>query len=272
MRSLPREAVTLERPQPIPSQMPIDDWLLLGAVTFLAAVAQAATGFGFALIVTPFLVIILSSTTAIQVTIAVTTVISLVVVPQLWRAVRPRLLVRLIAGSVVGFPVGVYAFVHADLLAIKLGVGVLILCFTVWFFAWNRSGAGEPSRTDVASNAWHDLGVGAFSGALAATLGMPGPPVLIYLLYLRLHPENLRGTLLSLFAFTYPCALGLHASLVGIGVATWTIGGVMAPIAVAGGLIGHVIAPRLGSAMFRAVVLSILFGAGLYTVYSAVAL
>lgn len=251
--------------------MPLADWLLLAAVTLLASIAQAATGFGFGLILTPFLVIILNSTSAVQVTIAVTTVISLVVIPRIWRAIRPALLLRFVIGSTLGFPVGIYAYLHADLVAIKLGVGALILVFTAFVFVWNRKPLAS-ARTEVRTAFLKDVAVGVVSGALTATLGMPGPTILIYLLYLRLHQDNLRGTTLSLFAFSYLASLAIHAVLVGIAPATWQIAGGIAPIAIIGALLGHFVAGRLSTRVFQNAVLLILGGAGLYTVYSALAM
>ncbi len=246
------------------------DWALLAAVTLMAAIAQAATGFGFGLIVTPFLLIILDSSAAIQVTIACTTVISAVVIPRIWRAVQIRLLLRLIGGSIVGFPIGMLAFMRADLATLKLAVGVMILIFTACVIVSTRQLSASSPGPEIATRPRNDLIAGMASGALTAALGMPGPPILIYLLHMRMPAEVLRATTLSLFAFSYLVSLLAHASLVGITPAVWTMAGVLAPIAVVGGFIGHATAHRLSTRAFRVAVLSILGGAGVYMVYAGV--
>ena len=49
--------------------MPPIDWILLTAVSFVAALVQGATGFGFAIVAVPFYLIILGSLSAIQVSL-----------------------------------------------------------------------------------------------------------------------------------------------------------------------------------------------------------
>jgi len=90
------------------------DWAGLAATTTAAALLQAASGFGFAVLATPLFLLFVDPSCAVQLVIIITTVLSLVVLPGLWRAIVPGLLVRLGLGSLAGLPVGLVAFRLAD--------------------------------------------------------------------------------------------------------------------------------------------------------------
>jgi len=66
---------------------------------------------------------------AIQLVIIISTALSLVVVPGVWRAVAPGLLLRLALGSLAGLPLGLIAFRHADAVLVRGAVGATILVF-----------------------------------------------------------------------------------------------------------------------------------------------
>ena len=90
--------------------MPPIDWILLTAVSFIAALVQGATGFGFAIVAVPFYLIILGSLSAIQVSLIVTLSITILVAMRVWRNAPPALLGRLIGGTLAGFPAGILAY------------------------------------------------------------------------------------------------------------------------------------------------------------------
>jgi uncharacterized membrane protein YfcA len=100
--------------------MPPIDWILLTAVSFIAALVQGATGFGFAIVAVPFYLIILGSLSAIQVSLIVTLSITILVAMRVWRNAPPGLLGRLIGGTLAGFPAGILAYRHADLETARL--------------------------------------------------------------------------------------------------------------------------------------------------------
>ena len=105
------------------------DWAGLAATTSAAALLQAASGFGFAVLATPLFLLFVDPPRAIQLVIIITTTLSLVVLPGLWRAIVPGLLLRLGLGSLAGLPLGLIAFRHADPILVRALVGGTILAF-----------------------------------------------------------------------------------------------------------------------------------------------
>ena len=241
--------------------MPPIDLILLAATALVAALTQAAVGFGFAIMAVPFFLLILESVTAIQVTIILTLAISLVLVWRLWRTAPRGLLLRLIAGSAAGFPIGIAAYLHAGLAEVKMAVAVLIVGFTTYLFVANRGTevAGPPKSRPLA-----DLAVGVVSGIMATSLGMPGPSVLIYLSYVGAEKVATRSLALTLFTFSYGGGLILQATVVGISAETWKVSAILVPLVLLGTFAGHKLSRHLSQRMFQTAVLAILAGTGLY--------
>ena len=86
--------------------MDLLDWAGLAATTSAAALLQAAGGFGFAVLATPLFLLFVDPPRAIQLVIIISTALSLVTLPGLWRAIAPALMLRLALGSLVGLPLG----------------------------------------------------------------------------------------------------------------------------------------------------------------------
>jgi len=246
--------------------MPWADWLLLGLVTLVAAGAQGATGFGFALLVVSFYLAILNSTAAVQLAITGSLAISLALAPGLWRVSPRGLLIRLCLGTLVGLPLGILAYRSASLEAIKVVVACLIIGFAGYLLLVRRPGGEAAAGTHAVA----DLGVGLVSGAMATGLGMPGPAVLLYLQATGAAKQATRATTLSLFVFSYLGALALQAGLVGIAPGIWLAAALLAPLALLGAIGGHLLSRRLDERVFRTAVLAILLAAGAYTLWSAI--
>lgn len=83
------------------------EWILATVIVFFASVLQAATGFGFAIMATPFLLLVFDSRECVQISIILAFVVSLLLIRKIIKDVDKVLLRRLIIGSVVGVPLGV---------------------------------------------------------------------------------------------------------------------------------------------------------------------
>jgi uncharacterized membrane protein YfcA len=227
------------------------DWAGLAATTTGAALLQAATGFGFAVLATPLFLLFVDPPRAIQLVLIITTTLSLIVLPGLWRAILPGLLLRLGLGSLAGLPLGLIAFRYADPVLVRALVGGTILAFAVLLGWRRRHGAGENSGP-FGVRPGLQVATGAVSGIATALVGMAGPPVLIYLLLVGAPPRTVRATLLSFFALAYAAAVATHAVTIGIPAQTWLSSGILIPFAFLGGFAGRRLChPRHHSARGR---------------------
>jgi uncharacterized membrane protein YfcA len=246
------------------------EWAGLAATTAGAALLQAASGFGFAVLATPLFLLFIDPQRAVQLVIIITTALSLVVLPGLWRAILPGLLLRLGLGSLAGLPLGLIAFRHADPLLVRALVGGTILAFALLLGWRRRHGAGEPSGP-FGVRPRFEVATGAISGIATALVGMAGPPVLIYLLLAGAPPRTARATLLAFFTLAYAATLAAHAATIGIPAQTWLSAGALIPFAILGGLAGRPLGDRLSADAFAILAIFLLAAAGIYTLATAAA-
>jgi uncharacterized membrane protein YfcA len=236
--------------------------IALAATTIVAALIYAISGFGFAVLAAPLFLLFLDPARAIQLVIIISTALSIVVVPGLLRAIAPWLLLRLALGNLVGLPLGLVAFRHADPILVRAAAGATIFGFAV-LMAVSRRRSGQPGErkhwTAFAMSPGRDLAAGAVSGIANAVVGMAGPPVLIYLLLAGAEARTVRATLLAFFALSYGVTLVSHAATIGI------------PFAFLGGLAGRPIGDRLSAKAFAVVAIALLAVAGAYTLGAAAA-
>src|SRR5665648_223860 len=107
----------------------LTQWIFATIIIFFASVLQAATGFGFAIMATPFLLLIFDSRECIQISIILSFVVSLLLIRKIIEDVDKDLLCSLIIGSVVGVPLGVlfYKFINLDVLKVTVSIVILII-------------------------------------------------------------------------------------------------------------------------------------------------
>jgi len=242
----------------------------LAATTAGAALLYTLTGFGFAILAAPLFLLFVDLQQAIQLVIIISTALSFVALPGLWRAITPWLLLRLALGTLAGLPFGLIAFRYADPIVVRALVGATILGFAV-LLEWRRRRPGGPVGA-FAIRPVPEVATGAVSGIATALVGMAGPPVLIYLLLAGAPPRAVRATLLSFFALIYAATLASHAVTFGIPPQTWLSAGVLIPFAFLGGLAARPLGDRLGSDSFTILAILLLGVAGIYTLAAAIGL
>ena len=133
--------------------MPEAYWILLHLVVFCAALIQTVTGFGFGLIATPLLLIVLNSNSAIQIAIFLSLLIALVLVPALKSFIARSLLKQFLIGSTVGIPTGFVIFLFIDLIVLKVLTGLVVMGSVAIAVGRFGSNVGQSnSRSNMLSN------------------------------------------------------------------------------------------------------------------------
>ncbi|WP_406447953.1 sulfite exporter TauE/SafE family protein [Streptomyces sp. NBC_00876] len=212
-------------------------------VFLLAALAQAVTGFGAALVAVPLLALVVDPVTAV----VAATMAGLVLTAGSWR--RERVHVdgakarRLALAGVLGMPLGLVALALADehTLSLLIGGALLVLVGLLSF------GVRLPEGSATTWTA------GVVSGGLLTSTGMNGPPLVLALQ--GLEPRRYRATLQAVFcgqdvvAVTVFVALG-HVSATAL---LLTAAGVLGlPL---GWAVGDRVFRRVPAERFRPVVL-----------------
>jgi uncharacterized membrane protein YfcA len=234
------------------------DWIYLAIVTLLAATIQSATGFGFGLIAVPVFLLILNSSDAIQITMIIVLFMSIADWMKLKGQGSKHLLLWLVVGMVLGFPFGIYIFLNFELHLIKIMLALIIIIFSVFnLIRLFRDGSTGPVQSPTKKR-WPVALAGYFGGLLSASMAMPGPPVMLYLVHKGFDKTVIRATILTFFIFAYAGSVLLQYTIIGISGSTWTTSLTLVPVGLIGVLCGHAIAHRINQKLFRIIVLNIL--------------
>lgn len=246
--------------------------LALGALG--GAIVQATTGFGFAIVAAPIFLAVMNSHAALQILVVIHLVQTVMMLRGVWALVPIPLLKGLVAGAVVGSPIGLVAFMSLDVRALKLTVGILILLFTTLLIAREAGWLGrpaEPNRLQEAADAPPPLSylTGAVAGAMTALLVMPGPPLMLHLAHTPLPHASARALAIAFFGLCYLFVTGLNTFWAGMGEGVWWLALGLAPVVYLGTLVGQMIARRVTQSSFRAAVLVLLVLSGAGAIISA---
>lgn len=226
----------------------------LMVLVLVASTLQAGTGFGFSIMATPFLLLLFEPHDAIQLNIILSLVISVIMTYKLRSEVNKESLIRLIKGSLIGVFPGMLLFIFLDVRILKILVSFLILSSTALLVA----------KINVKQTNTKELITGALSGLLTTSLGMPGPPLLIYFAGAKVDKSTLRGTALAYFVFVLPISLLLQFSMYSISKGVWISTLWALPFAVMGIYLGQWVFTRLKQQLFEKIIYALLFFTGIY--------
>jgi hypothetical protein len=147
---------------------------LLGLAVLVGSGTQRLTGLGFALVSSPFLVVLLGPFEGVLVANALSLVANLIVLAQTWRDVELRKALLLTVPALAAVVPGalVARSLPAPVLAIAVGGLVLLALLVVTFSEQARLLRGTPGA----------LAAGAMSGFMNVTAGVGGPALTLYAL------------------------------------------------------------------------------------------
>lgn len=200
-------------------------------IILVASILQTSSGFGFSIMATPFLLMIFQPQQSIQINIILSLVISASLIMKLRKDVDFALLKRLILGSVAGAPLGIFIFLSIDIHVFKLGIGILLLLLTA-LLIWNVKLTATPSK---------DIWVGSLSGLLTTSIGMPGPPLLLYFAGTATGKEKLRATTLAFYLFIYSLSLITQMLFSGTSKSIWLSSLLALPVVFLGLYLGQIV-------------------------------
>jgi uncharacterized protein len=234
-------------------------WFGVFGVVALAAAAQAVAGFGFALIGTPLVAVLVGPKEAV----VGLTMIGLVLVAQLSlrgrdHVDRPTVGV-VTAAAIVGMPLGLVVLVLADDRVLTVVIAIAVIAFSLLLWRGARVPAGRGT----------DVTAGFTAGILSTSTGTSGPPIVIALSAKQLEPAVFRATISAIFLVQGAAALVAFAIGGQITRDAVSVALVGLPGVIAGSLVGERGFRRLDVPTFRRVVLGMLFVSGVVALFGA---
>ncbi|MCL5125222.1 MAG: sulfite exporter TauE/SafE family protein [Deltaproteobacteria bacterium] len=236
------------------------DYFWLAVIVLVATTLQVGTGFGFSILATPFLLLLYEGHDAIQINVILSVVISLVMIFKIRHDIDKTLLLQLIKGSVAGIPIGMALFLMLDVRFLKILVSALILMLTLLLML----------RLRIRQSKRKDLLTGGISGFLSTSLGMPGPPLLIYFSGIGMPKERMRSTILAVAIVVYSISLILQLVLYGTNKTVWFASLSSLPVLVVGTFLGQLLFRKLNQRLFTALTYAILIFTGAYLLITSI--
>jgi uncharacterized protein len=189
--------------------------LAIGAIVmFFAGLVQGCTGFGLALVAAPCLLLLLPTTQVVPTVVLVSTINCFVLAMEARRHIRARIVAPLLAGALIGMPLGVHTLKVVNDTHLKVGVAIFVFAFACILLAGWRMPLGEGKRVMVP--------VGMLSGFIGGSTSMGGPPIVLFLANKDTPKDLFRANLVCYFFLlntTAICTFFLK------GLLTWSVAG-----------------------------------------------
>ena len=164
--------------------------VLAGAAALLGALVQSATGFGFALVLSPALFAVLDPYEAVTTMLLLGPPLNLLVLADSRGHAQWRVLAPMLAAAVPGLLLGVLALELLSKSTLQVLVGVGVIGAAGWQL--RRRSIGRRHRPVPATA--RGAGVaGVLSGVLTTSISVSGPPVVLWLESLGTAPGRSCG-------------------------------------------------------------------------------
>lgn len=209
---------------------------------------------------TPFLLLFFKPFEAIQINLLLSLVISAALIVKIKNDIDFGIVKRFVIGSAVGLPIGISIFLFMDMTQLKIGISLIILVLTILLMF--------KFRLKQTKN--RDFLVGGISGSLTTSLGMPGPPLLLYFSGTDTQKEKLRGTTLAFYLFIYLVSLVIQMIAAGTNRVIWVSSGIALPFVLLGLYLGQLVFQRINQRLFQIVTYIILLFTGIYLLVESI--
>lgn len=173
-------------------------WLAAATVT-MAGLVRGFSGFGTAMIIVPMISALYSPVVAVPFMVLVDSLIAVVLGVRAVPQMRLQEVLPLSAAAIVTLPLGAIVLTLADPTLLRWSMSGLILLVVIAL----ASGWRYHGRPSLAST----LTIGATSGTLSGSVGIGGPPIILFWLGGQEQTATIRANIIGAFAFTTASAL-----------------------------------------------------------------
>lgn len=234
------------------------EWGLSFLIVLLSAAVQAGTGFGFAILAIPLLLLVHQDHSAVSVALGLSLISSVSTLPRVMRDTDTFLLGKLLIGSLFGLPLGGIVFVMLDIYWLKLVAGICIICFAI------------PLLMNIRLPLGKGKGIGFASGFLGSSIGMPGPPVVLYLLSNKIGKQTFRGTSIAYYSIVNAISFTIQMMSGRVNVSEMSYAVMLIPAIFVGQAIGLAVTRDLNQLWFRRATFVLLIATGVQAVLSSI--
>lgn len=158
---------------------------------FFSSLLRSSLGFGDALVAMPILSLLIDLETATPFFAITISVVSFTILLRHWRQVDLQDAWRLIVGSIIGIPIGIFVLKNVSEQIVLTIMGVILVGYGLYNLIM-------PSLPRLRGKLF-GFGFGFVAGILGGAYNTNGPPVVIYGTLRHWSPEHFRATLQGYF-------------------------------------------------------------------------
>lgn len=233
---------------------------LASGVVALAGLVRGFSGFGSALIMSPALSLLYGPEIAVPMMSLIDLPAVVYLLPEALRHGKWKSLISIGSAAVVTVPLGAWLLVHLDGETMRRAIGFVVMAFVVALSLGWRYRRVVPLPLE--------LSVGAASGFLGGSMGISGPPIILFYLSGPEAARTARASIMGFFLFTSVIRLASYASF---GLYTHNVlwrATILLPLYFGGVWIGSALFGRVSEAQFRRVAYVVLAGIALVALIS----
>jgi len=235
--------------------------LMVGGV-FAGALVSGFCGFAFSAVAGAVLLHILPPSEAVPLMMSCSVLVQSVCLYKLRRQIEWRASAPMVLGGLAALPPALYALLHADPTALRVGFGGLLAAYAGYMLLSPRArafaGAGSP---------WQKAAVGFLGGLVGGVTAMPGAVATVWCDLRGVPKDGQRLLVQPYIAALQVAALALLAARSELPQNVLTeLAVALGPLAV-GALAGLALFGRVSDRLFRRAMLSILLVSGLSYVF-----
>jgi uncharacterized membrane protein YfcA len=156
-----------------------------GLAAFLIGLSKGGLGGMLGALITPMLALVIPIDQTIGLMLPILILADVFAVSAHWGRWNRRLVLLLLPGAVLGVTIGTYVLTNVSVLALRRGLGIIVLIFLLYRLF-------EQHLLDwlhFETRDWHGLIAGTVAGFTSSLAHSGGPPVAIYLLMQDLAPR-----------------------------------------------------------------------------------
>ncbi len=227
--------------------------LLVGVAVFAGAAVQGMSGFGFGMVAMALLPLVIDVDQAVPLVAGVGITVSMNLAWRLRRQLDLRRALPLIAGGLIGTPVGIAFLQGADPRLVKAVLGAVILGYSTWALVHRDREIAERAPS---------LPLGVLAGFLGGLLGgafnTGGPPAILYVTAMGWRKHAATSTLQAFFLMSGCFTVTGHALVGNFDAPVRALLWPMLPTAWLGILLGSLVYNRVPQQRFQRMVLGLL--------------
>jgi uncharacterized protein len=224
------------------------------AAVLLGATISGLTGFGFGLVIVPFMLMLFPPPAVVVLTSSLAIASGIPILIEDKDKIRVRIISPLMIPALLGLLIGVRILTGVDTRYVKLAAGLIVVVFAIMVA---RGFVIPGIRSRIAP-----VVAGLTSGILGTSTGMSGPPVVLFLTDRAPEPKVFRASITFYFSAMNLVGIFLVVRTGAVGNREFGIAAVLLPVALIGRRIGQRLHDRVNQDQFRRITLGLLILTG----------